>query len=86
MIFLLLKDHIFRTYLHLQAVSVMRCGPEKNSLYFIIVQLIFSGLLGSLSSLWVVSKIQMHVLVTSKYKKDRIKNNQDKEATSFSPL
>ena len=28
----------------------------------------------------------MHVLVTSKYKKDRIKNNQEKVETSFSPL
>ena len=28
----------------------------------------------------------MHVLVTCKYKKDRIKNNQEKVATSFSPL
>ena len=28
----------------------------------------------------------MHVLVTSKYRKDRIKNNQEKVETSFSPL
>ena len=28
----------------------------------------------------------MHVLVTCKYKKDRIKNNQEKVETSFSPL
>ena len=28
----------------------------------------------------------MHVLVTCKYKKDRIKNNQEKVKTSFSPL
>ena len=28
----------------------------------------------------------MHVLVTCKYKKDWIKNNQEKEETSFSPL
>ena len=28
----------------------------------------------------------MHVLVTGKYKKDRIKNNREKVETSFSPL
>ena len=28
----------------------------------------------------------MHVLVTCKYKKDRIKNNREKVETSFSPL
>ena len=28
----------------------------------------------------------MHVLVTCKYKKDRIKNNQEKVETSFFPL
>ena len=28
----------------------------------------------------------MHVLFTYKYKKDRIKNNREKVATSFSPL
>ena len=28
----------------------------------------------------------MHVLVTRKYKKDRIKNNREKVETSFSPL
>ena len=28
----------------------------------------------------------MHVLVTCKYKKDRIKNNRDTVETSFSPL
>ena len=28
----------------------------------------------------------MHVLITCKYKKDRIKNNLEKVATSFSPL
>ena len=28
----------------------------------------------------------MHVLVTCKYKKDRIKNNREKEETSFSPI
>ena len=28
----------------------------------------------------------MHVLVTCKYKKDRIKNNREKVKTSFSPL
>ena len=28
----------------------------------------------------------MHVLVTCKYKKDRIKNNREKVATSFSPF
>ena len=28
----------------------------------------------------------MHVLLTSKYKKDRIKNNRQKVKTSFSPL
>ena len=28
----------------------------------------------------------MHVLVTCKYKKDRIKNNQEKMATPFSPI
>ena len=28
----------------------------------------------------------MHVLVTSKYKKDQIKNNREKVETSFSPL
>ena len=28
----------------------------------------------------------MHVLVTCKYKKDRIKNNREKVETSFSPI
>ena len=28
----------------------------------------------------------MHVLITCKYKKDRIKNNREKVATWFSPL
>ena len=28
----------------------------------------------------------MHVLVTCKYRKDRIKNNREKVETSFSPL
>ena len=28
----------------------------------------------------------MHVLITCKYKKDRIKNNREKVETSFSPL
>ena len=28
----------------------------------------------------------MHILVTCKYKKDRIKNNREKVETSFSPL
>ena len=28
----------------------------------------------------------MHVLITCKYKKDRIKNNREKVATSFSPF
>ena len=28
----------------------------------------------------------MHVLLTSKYKKDQIKNNREKVKTSFSPL
>ena len=28
----------------------------------------------------------MHVLITRKYKKDRIKNNREKMETSFSPI
>ena len=28
----------------------------------------------------------MHILVTCKYKKDRVKNNREKVTTSFSPL
>ena len=31
-------------------------------------------------------EVSMHVLVTCKYEKDRIKNNQEKVEASFSPL
>ena len=60
---------------HYKSMGNFRCSRAANSIVS-----------GPIWSKFELVRDFMHVLVTCKYKKDRIKNNREKVETSFSPL